>query len=41
MTPLRGISSMATRLLLNELAQAWTDRGGVPASFLVRMAATA
>lgn len=31
--PLRGISSMATRLLLNELAQAWTDRGGVPAAF--------
>lgn len=32
-TPLRGISSMATRLLLNELAVAWSARGGVPAAF--------
>ena len=29
-TPLRGISSMATRQLLAELVQAWTARGGEP-----------
>jgi molybdate transport system substrate-binding protein len=29
-TPLRGISSMATRRLLTELAQAWQREGGTP-----------
>lgn len=29
-TPLRGISSMATRLLLAELAQLWQQQGGAP-----------
>ena len=29
-TPLRGISSMATRQVLAELVQAWTARGGEP-----------
>ncbi|MEJ8814062.1 substrate-binding domain-containing protein [Variovorax ureilyticus] len=29
-TPLRGISSMATRQLLAELVQGWTARGGEP-----------
>ena len=29
-TPLRGISSMATRQVLAELVQGWTARGGEP-----------
>jgi len=31
--PLRGISSMATRLVLAELAEAWAGQGGAPVIF--------